>query len=71
MSFISEKRERIQKLSNTGYFSLLLAKALGGAGVGMLLASYYPTAGWITYGWLLIVIAFILGIPAFKAAYLE
>ena len=52
-----------KKGSNRGIKALLLAKFLVGLGIGMVLANYFFEYNWALFGWLLIILAVIIGIP--------
>ena len=46
-----------------------MGKFLIGLGIGIVLVAYMPAAGWAIAGWMLIIFAIILQIPAMTVAF--
>jgi len=69
MHHYDEKLSRIKSMHTSNFIFWVLGKFLIGLGVGILLATYFwtPIGYWIIAGWLLIVFAIILMIPAMTA----
>jgi len=61
---LEEKFEKIKTLHLSNFIFWILGKFLIGLGIGILLVAYYPASGWVIAGWMLIVFAIILQIPA-------
>jgi len=71
-SWMERKMDALHRGGPATMFSWALAKFLVGAGVGVLLASYFPNAprdGWEIWGWTLVLFAIIVCIPAWKAMF--
>jgi uncharacterized membrane protein len=66
---LEDKIERIKSLHLSNFIFWVLGKFLIGLGIGILLAAYFPAYGWIIAGWMLIVFAIILQIPAITATF--
>ncbi|NIO22669.1 MAG: hypothetical protein GTN38_01410 [Candidatus Aenigmarchaeota archaeon] len=69
MSMIEEKLEKIKAMHTSNFVFWILGKFLLGLGIGILLPVYFFAAGWMIAGWMLVVFAIILQIPAMIAAY--
>lgn len=69
MHYCEEKLERIKSMHISNFIFWILAKFLFGLGVGILLPVYFFAYGWIIVGWMLIVFAIILAIPALVAVH--
>ena len=67
MYFFEEKLEKIKSMHTSNFIFWVFGKFLFGLGIGILLATYYwnPLGYWIIAGWLVIVFAIIITIPAF------
>ena len=70
MDHCNEKLSRIKSMHTSNFIFWVLGKFLIGLGLGILLATYFWTSigYWVVAGWLLIVFAVILMIPAMMAA---
>jgi uncharacterized membrane protein len=66
---MEEKIERIKTLHQSNFIFWILGKFLIGLGIGILLAAYMPSAGWVIAGWMLIVFAIILMVPAMTVTF--
>jgi uncharacterized membrane protein YedE/YeeE len=66
-----EKLGKIKSMHTSNFIFWIFGKFLLGLGVGILLATYYwnPLGYWVIAGWLVVVFAVILQIPAFMAAF--
>ncbi len=56
----------IQKLKPNQIFWVLFAKGVGGVAIGFLIAGYFSNVDWVTYGWVLLVISLIIGLPMMR-----
>lgn len=63
MGWFAEKIEKFKKLPKSILFLHIINKFVLGLGLGALLASYLHRYNWQLEGWLLIVLALVLGIP--------
>jgi len=61
----------LKKQDNLVVFSWVASKALFALGLGMLLGYKYTQIAWDQWGWTLIVISIIVGIPALKVWWKE
>jgi hypothetical protein len=61
MDWYRRNIEKLQQLSTPYFVLYATAKAIGGLGVGVLLANWLPTWTW----WIFIVIALIIAIPIY------
>jgi hypothetical protein len=61
MGWYNGQIEKLKKLSNPYFVLYVTAKALGGLGIGVLLANWLPTWTW----WIFIVIALIITFPVY------
>ena len=69
MGFFKDKTMRIAQGGFGAMFCWATSKFLFGVGLGMLLAFYLPDGPWLWIGWALIVLSFLVGLPAAKAAF--
>jgi hypothetical protein len=53
-----------QKLPLKEYFLFFLGKILGGFAIGLLLASYLTEVDWASVGWIVLVVALLISVPA-------
>ena len=66
---LEEKFEKIKTLHFSNFAFWVFGKFLIGLGIGILLPVYFQAAGWAIAGWMLIVFAIILQIPAITAVF--
>lgn len=62
MGWYGDKIEMLRRLPNPHFLLFVMAKVLGGIGLGVLLATWLPIWTW----WIFIVIAFVIAIPIAK-----
>jgi len=67
--YSEEKIERIKTLQHSNFVFWILGKFLIGLGIGIVLVAYMPAPGWAIAGWMLIVFAIILQIPAITVTF--
>lgn len=60
MSWCGDKVAKLRNLSNSNFFLFVTAKVLGGVSIGLLLANWLSPGTW----WIIMVIAFVIAIPA-------
>ena len=53
-----------QQLPLKQYFLFFLSKVLGGFAIGLLLASYITGVDWIMVGWIVMLVAILISLPA-------
>lgn len=61
MNWYSDSIEKIKQLSTPYFVLYVTAKAIGGVGMGVLLANWLPLWAW----WIFIVIAVLIAIPIY------
>ena len=61
MNWYSDNIEKIKQLSTPYFMLYVTAKAIGGVGIGVLLANWLPLWTW----WVFMVIAVIIAIPIY------
>jgi len=61
MNWYSDNMEKIKQLSTPYFVLYVTAKAIGGVGVGVLIANWLPLWTW----WIFIVIAVVIAIPIY------
>jgi hypothetical protein len=66
---LDEKFERVKELHQSNFIFWVLGKFLIGLGIGILLPVYIGGAGWYIVGWMLIVFAIILMVPAMSTVF--
>jgi hypothetical protein len=64
-----EWQEKVKSMNPSNFSFWVLAKFLGGLGIGILLPVYAPNPGWLIAGWMLIAFALILALPAVVAIF--
>ena len=64
---LEEKLEKLKATHTSNFVFWILGTFLCGLGIGVLLPLYFPGSGWIVAGWMLIVFAIILKLPACMA----
>jgi hypothetical protein len=69
MSYFEEKLEKVKAMHTSNFIFWIFGKFLLGLGIGILLPVYLFNYGWVIAGWLIIVFAVILQIPAFINAF--
>jgi len=62
MGWYGDKVKKLKSLPNPYVLLYVTAKALGGVGIGVLLATWLPTWTW----WIFIVIACVIAIPVVR-----
>jgi len=71
MHLFEEKLEKIKAMHTSNFIFWIFGKFLIGLGIGILLPVYIFNTGWVIAGWMLIIFAIIIQIPAFIAAHHE
>ena len=61
---LEEKLEKLKALHTSNFLFWILSVFVFGLGIGILLPMYNYGSGWIIIGWMLIVFAIILSLPA-------
>jgi hypothetical protein len=67
MKYLDSWQDKVKSLHDSEFRFWVLAKFMGGLGIGMLLPVYVPNPAWAIAGWMLIAFAVILGLPAISA----
>jgi len=62
MSFVAQKFKNFENLPKPLLIIHISSKLTFGTGFGLLLASYFKIVNWQFYGWLLIILAFIIAL---------
>ncbi|MFH1294902.1 MAG: hypothetical protein ABIH90_03105 [Candidatus Aenigmatarchaeota archaeon] len=71
-SWLQKFVDRLYKSGPAVMVTWASAKFLAGLGIGVLIASYFPNApndGWASWGWALVLLAFVMGLPTLKAIF--
>ena len=63
MGWMKNRAKNIRTLRDFSIISLFFYKFLLGLGIGMVLANYFTEYNWILFGWILIILAVIVGLP--------
>lgn len=66
---IKERIKRLKQTSDSTIILLITSKFLGGVGIGMIAAAYMAQSQLLYWGIGILVLAFLLSIPALKGIY--